>query len=242
MIGKPDTAQERLIVALDTDNIEKAKAFIEKLIGKVKVFKVGSELFTACGPEIVRFINSKGAKVFLDLKFNDIPNTVARAVRVATRLNVFMFNVHIQGGIRMMEKAVAAAEEEAKALKIQRPVIIGVTQLTSMNQKDLAEIRIEKPMRDQVLHLAKLAQKSGLDGVVCSANEAKVVSWACGKDFLIVTPGIRPEWARAFDQKRVATPKEAVQLGADYIVVGRPIIEAQDPADAAQKIIDEMKG
>lgn len=234
------TPQERLIVALDVADIESARRLVQRLSPLVTRFKVGSELFTACGPSAVELVRKAGAKVFLDLKFHDIPNTVARAARSATRLGVWMFNVHVQGGSAMLRQTLEAAQEEARRAGQPRPLVLGVTMLTSMAERDLVDLGIRKTMKDQVLYLAQLAQKSGLDGIVASAQETKVLRFACGPEFLIVTPGIRPAGIKWGDQQRVETPRAALQAGATYLVVGRPIIEAADPMAAAQAIVQEM--
>jgi len=214
---------EKLIVALDVDNLEEAKRLVDILYPNVKIFKVGSQLFTACGPEAVRMIVKKGAKVFLDLKFHDIPNTVKKAIVSAAKLKVYMLTVHLSGGKDMLGAAVSIAD---------RPKIIGVSVLTSESKEDT---------KDKVLNLAKLAKAAGLDGVVCSAQETNMIREACGKDFIIVTPGIRPEGYVIDDQVRITTPKEAVKAGADFIVVGRPIIKAENPKEAAVKILKDIE-
>ncbi len=231
---------DKLIVALDVDTLDSAKTIVNTLYPAVKIFKIGSQLFTNAGPSSVEYVVNKGAKVFLDLKFHDIPNTVAGAARAAVKLKVFMLNVHVQGGFDMMKKTMQAAKEEAQNLKIQRPLVLGVTVLTSMGEKDLKDLEIRKGVKSQVTYLAKLAKEAGLDGVVASADEVQPIRWSCGDDFVIVTPGIRPEWAEKGDQKRTATPKEAIALGANYIVVGRPILEAKDPKAAAEEILREI--
>jgi len=231
---------ERLIVALDVDSKEKALRIVDELKEEVGIFKIGSELFTACGPKIVEDICKKGSKVFLDLKFHDIPNTVAKAAVSATRLGVFMFNLHSLGGYDMMARSALAARAEADKLKIEQPKILAVTVLTSMDENSLKKVGVDDNMKNQVLRLAVLAKGASLDGVVASPQEASMIRERLGKDFLIVTPGVRPSWAAAGDQKRIATPKEAIESGADYIVVGRPIIEADDPVEAAKRIIKEI--
>ena len=231
---------ERLIVALDVETKEKAMELVKKLKSEVKVFKIGSELFTSCGPSIVDEIQKTGSKVFLDLKFHDIPNTVAKSARAAVKLGVFMFNVHALGGLDMMRKAAEAAQDEAVRLKIERPKVIAVTILTSMDQNSLKKIGMDDNIKDRVLVLARLANDASLDGVVASASETKLIRENLDRDFLIVTPGVRPSWAAANDQKRVATPKEAVDNGASFIVVGRPIIGSPDPVKAARKILEEI--
>lgn len=232
--------EDKLIVALDVDDLNAAGGIIDRLYPVVKMFKIGSQLFTSAGPGAIELVKKKGAGIFLDLKFHDIPNTVAGAIRSATRLGVSMVNVHVQGGFDMMKAATIASHEEARKLGVKGPVILGVTVLTSMGEKDLRDLEIRKGMKSQVTYLAKLAKDAGLDGVVASAEEIQPVRWLCGDDFVIVTPGIRPVWAQKGDQKRTATPKEAIGLGANYIVVGRPILEAPDPRLAAEEIIKEM--
>lgn len=233
---------EGLIVALDVPDLAGAEEVINRLNGLVKIFKVGLGLFTLYGPEAVNLVQKKGAKVFLDLKFHDIPNTVANSVRSAARLGVFMANVHTLGGVEMMRQAVYAADDEAKKLRLDRPKILGVTILTSMDKTDINEIGIDRDLEEQVLYLSKTAKESGLDGVVASPEEVSAIRKNLGKDFIIVTPGIRPAWAKGKgDQKRIMTPKEAIEAGADYIVVGRPIIEAKDPLSAAEKIVEEIE-
>lgn len=232
---------ERLIIALDVDAKEKAMAIVKALKSDVKIFKVGSELFTSCGPEIVREVKKNGCEVFLDLKFHDIPNTAARAAAAVSRLGVFMLNVHALGGIDMMKKAAEAARDEARRAKQNQPKIIAVTILTSMDENSLEEIGINDNMETQVLRLARISKDAGLDGVVASPSEVKIIRRDFGRDFLIVTPGVRSSDAAANDQKRVATPKETVDNGADFIVVGRPIIEAPDPLLAVKKILEEIK-
>ena len=236
------TAAERLIVALDVADLESARRLVQRVAPHVTSFKVGSELFTACGPAAVELVQKVGGRVFLDLKFHDIPNTVARAARVATRLGVWMFNLHVQGGAAMLREATAAVNEETRRAKGPRPLVVGVTVLTSMAERDLADLGIRKTMKDQVLYLAQLAQKAGLDGIVASAQETQVLRFACGPQFVIVTPGIRPAGAQWGDQQRVETPAVAVRAGATYLVVGRPITEAPDPAAAAQGILRELEG
>ncbi len=220
---------DRIIVALDVNTDKQAGQFVRQLSPAIKIFKVGPVLFTAYGPKVIEAARKKGAGVFLDLKFHDIPNTVAGAVKQAARLKVKMLTLHICGGEEMLKRAAEAAKEEAAKLKIKKPILLGITVLTS-----------DKPKAGTlktVLERAKLAKVCGLDGVVCSVQEAAAVRKVCGKDFIIVTPGIRPKGADTGDQKRVATAKDAFAAGADYIVVGRPILEAADPLDAAKNIL-----
>lgn len=234
--------RDRLIVALDVDSEEKALGLVDVLKGEVKFFKIGLELFSSCGPGIVKKVKAKGCEVFLDLKLHDIPNTVAKAVAFVTRLGASIINVHALGGYDMMKKACEAVESEAKSLKIEKPKLIAVTILTSMDENSLKKIGINDNMDAQVLKLAKLAEDAGLDGVVASVSEVKLIRKNLRGDFLIVTPAIRPSWAAKDDQKRVATPKEAIDNGADFIVVGRPIIEVNDPLETVRRVLGEIEG
>jgi orotidine-5'-phosphate decarboxylase len=205
-------------------------------------FKVGSRLFTTEGPDLVRRLVASGAPVFLDLKFHDIPNTVAQAVEAAASTGVWMVNVHASGGVPMMQAAARAASETAAKEGRQRPIVIGVTVLTSMDAPTLASIGVQRPLLDQVVTLAKMAREAGLDGVVASPQETAAIRAACGPDFSIVTPGIRGASAGTSkdDQSRTMGPAEAVRAGASYIVVGRPIIAAADPRGAAAAIVEEL--
>lgn len=223
-----------LILALDVDSFAKAKRFVNSLYPKVKIFKVGLQLFTACGDKIIKYIQKKGAKVFLDLKFFDIPNTVANASKELIRLRtVRMFTVHCQGGLKMLQKTRQAVQEEAHRLGIKAPLIIGVTVLTSQENKG--------NILDSVLKLAQLAKQARLSGVVSSVNEARAIRKKFGKDFVIVTPGIRLPSGEKGDQKRTATAEEAIRAGSDYLVIGRPVLEAEKPLETVEKIINEMK-
>ena len=217
----------KIILALDVDTFSKAKYFVEKLYPKVKIFKVGLQLFTVCGPRIIEFIHKKGAGVFLDLKFFDIPNTVACAVRSAARLKVKMLTLHIVGGESMLKAAVEAAKQESRHLKTRRPFLIGVTILTS-----------QEACPAEVLRLTKLALGCGLDGVVCSAQEAALLRREIKKKFIIVTPGIRLNREIRDDQKRTATAKQAVKAGSSFLVVGRPIIESPTPLSALKDLTE----
>jgi orotidine-5'-phosphate decarboxylase len=237
------TARERLVLALDVEDFKKAEELVGGLIDYVGAFKIGNQLFTAEGPKVVDMVNKKGGKVFLDLKFHDIPNTVARAAEVATKLGVSIFNVHTSGGYEMMKAAAEATAKISKELAIRKPIILGVTLLTSINQEILEkEIGIIKRLEEQVVHLAKLAKASGLDGVVASSWEIKEIRKACGEDFVILTPGIRPAGQSSDDQKRVMAPQEAIKLGANFLVVGRPIRNAANPVESAKQILKEMEG
>ena len=230
-----------MIFALDAKNYEEALSWVELLSGHVGMFKVGKELFTAVGPKIVRSIKERSQKVFLDLKFHDIPNTVARAAEAAVGLNVDMFNVHASGGSQMIKEAVTAAWNCSDKLGRARPVLLAVTILTSLNNEDLKEIGFQKCTGEMVLHLAKLAQNAGASGVVASAQDIAVLRKNFGNEFIIVTPGIRSAAeTKKDDQKRTLSAYEAVKMGADYIVVGRPIREAKEPVEACRKIIQEI--
>ena len=236
------TAKERLVLALDVDDFKKAEELVGKLSDYVGVFKIGSQLFTAEGAKVVNMVNERGGKVFLDLKFHDIPNTVARAAEVATKLGVYIFNVHTSGGYEMMRAAAEASEKISLALGVRKPLILGVTLLTSINQEILEkEIGVKKKLEEQVVHLAKLAKAAGLDGVVASSWEIREIRKACGEDFVILTPGIRPAGKSSDDQKRIMTPREAKKLGADFLVIGRPIRNASNPVEAAKEILREME-
>lgn len=232
-----------VIVALDVENGEKAIRLVETLGGKIGFFKVGSRLFTAEGPGIVKEIHERGASVFLDLKFHDIPATVAGSVRAACGLGMSMMTLHTMGGIGMMRAASDAAVEAADRFGKPHPMLIGVTVLTSMSKDDLTAVApFEGDVADLVLRLAVRAKEAGLDGIVSSVDEVSRIKTELGKDFVVVTPGIRPAGSEVGDQKRVATPRMAAESGSDFIVVGRPIIEAPSPADAADAILEEMRG
>jgi len=239
------TSKERLVLALDVDDFKKAEELVNRLSDYVGVFKIGSQLFTAEGTKVVNMVNEKGGKVFLDLKFHDIPNTVARAAEVVTKLGVYIFTIHTSGGYKMMKAAAEATTKTSLALGISKPLVLGVTLLTSINQEILEkEIGIKKKLKEQVVALAKLAQAASLDGVVASPQEIKEIRAACGDDFVILTPGIRLSGKSIDDQddqKRIMTPREALKLGADFLVIGRPIRNAINPVEAAKKILREME-
>jgi orotidine-5'-phosphate decarboxylase len=224
-----------IVVALDFDNKKQTLELVERLDPKRCRLKVGKELFTSEGPQLVEALQNKDFDVFLDLKFHDIPNTTAKAVATAAKMGVWMVNVHASGGQRMME----AAQEALVGFK-QKPLLIAVTVLTSMEQSDLAGIGLDMSPQLQVERLAVLAQNSGLDGVVCSAQEAVSLKALCGKDFNLVTPGIRPSFAQQGDQRRIMTPSQAIEAGVDYMVIGRPITQAKDPIEALTLIEQEI--
>ena len=233
-------ARDRIFAAIDTPDLERARSLADQLSGEVGGLKIGKEFFTAQGPEGARRI-AAAAPLFLDLKFHDIPNTVAGAVRSACRLAPFTLNVHAGGGRAMMTAALEAAREGAAQAGVSRPLVLGVTVLTSLDEGDLAEVGQVGTTGEQVLRLAALTQACGLDGVVCSPREITTLRAACGPDFVLMVPGIRPSWAATGDQKRVMTPAEALDAGASYLVIGRPITGADDPAAAARRILSEIR-
>jgi len=235
-----DKARERLIFALDVDSLEEAQRWVALLHDKVGVFKVGKQLFTRCGPQVVRMIRDGGGEVFLDLKYHDIPNTVAMAALEACRLGVKMFNVHALGGADMMRATVARVDEQYPRGSAGRPLLLAVTILTSSTDQTLLELGIDRPVTEMVPRLARLAADAGFDGVVASPREVEAIRTVCGPDFAIVTPGVRPAFASVDDQKRVTTPADALAAGSDYLVIGRPISAADDPQQAAGKILQEM--
>jgi orotidine-5'-phosphate decarboxylase len=235
--------EERLIVALDFPALDDALSFVETMGDVITYYKVGLELFSAAGPDVVKRLKSAGKSVFLDLKFYDIPNTVAGAAAKAAETGANMFNVHALGGMAMMRAAADSASDSAKRLDIEKPILLGVTVVTSLDSSAL-ENEIGIPLEDGltafIVEKAQQSKEAGLDGVVASPNEVEEIRAACGEDFHIVTPGVRPTWAAVGDQKRVATPADTIKMGADRIVVGRPITRAENPLDAARRILDEM--
>ena len=237
-----EKAIDRLIFALDVGaGLPEALSWVDRLQSHVGLFKVGKESFTLYGPEIVRQIRDRGGKVFLDLKFHDIPNTVARAAEGAVKLNVSMFNIHALGGKKMMEETVASVRRYSETKQNPMPVILAVTVLTSLNDEDLRGLGFHLSAEMLVLTLSKMAQDTGLTGVVASAQDVVSIREVCGPDFLIVTPGIRgADTVQGDDQKRTLTPAEAIRRGADYLVIGRPIRMAEDPIFAAEQIIGEI--
>ena len=241
----PASAADRLLVALDVESLGEAATLLDGLAGVVTGCKIGSQLFTAAGPAAVELARKRDFRVFLDLKFHDIPNTVAGAVREATRLGVFMLNVHGSGGVAMMRAAAESARGAAAELKVPRPLVLGVTVLTSLDRRALAtEVGVPASVEHHVVQLAERAREAGLDGVVASPQEIRALRLAMGRRWVIVTPGVRPaerEGGRARDdQARTATPEAAVAAGADYLVVGRPITQAADPTAAARAILLEI--
>jgi orotidine-5'-phosphate decarboxylase len=233
------TARDRLIVALDVAELAAARALVERLRGVVSAFKVGAQLFTTAGPAAVELVQAAEARVFLDLKYHDLPATVAGAVRAAARLGVTWLTVHASGGSAMLAAAAAAAGEAGR----RRPRILAVTVLTSLDRAGLQrELQVPLAVEGHVVHLAMLARKAGCDGVVASPHEAARIRAVVGRECLVVTPGVRPSGVAAGDQARIATPATACRAGADYVVVGRPIIAAADPAAAAAAIVEELAG
>jgi len=238
-------AADRVLVALDVESLDAATSMLDRLAGVVTGCKIGTQLFTAAGPAAVEAARKRGFRVFLDLKFHDIPNTVAGAVREATRLGVFMLNVHAGGGLAMMRAAAEAAARTAVEIGAARPLCVGVTVLTSLDRRALdVELGVPASVEGHVLHLARLAREAGLDGCVASPREIVPLRVNLGRSWVIVTPGIRPgapgEGPAADDQVRIATPRAALAAGADYLVVGRPITAAPDPAAAAREILAEL--
>lgn len=241
LVRSPDSLRERLILALDVDDLERVKALVGVLAGMVGMFKVGKQLFTHAGPSAVKLIQEMGGEVFLDLKFHDIPTTVAKAAIEATRLGVRMFNVHASGSLEMMRYTVKEVRRVCRQENLRRPMMLAVTVLTSLNKTDLKRVGVDGEVADQVVRLALLTQEAGMDGVVASPHEVAGIRAACGRRFIIVSPGIRSQGGRRNDQRRVMTPEEAIRAGVDYIVVGRPIAEARNPINAVAEIVSEME-
>ena len=236
-MGEPG---KRIIIALDVKGKDEALALVSQL-KDAEVFKVGMELFTAEGPAIFRKMKVLRKKIFLDLKFHDIPNTVAGAVRSGARHGVQMMTLHASGGEEMMARSAEAAADEAEKQKLDKPLLLAVTVLTSIKGEDLQEIGMPPDPPAQVLRLARLARKAGMDGVICSPLEIGLIKGEFGSGFLVVTPGIRPTWSESHDQKRIMTPNEAFESGADYIVIGRPITGASSPQEAFLRIVADLK-
>ena len=234
-------ADDRLIVALDFHSMDNVKTLVAELGDSVMYYKVGMELFYSVGSEVITYLREQGKEIFLDLKLHDIPNTAAQGLASLTKLGATMLNVHASGGYTMMKTAVENLQKQADALNISRPKLIAVTILTSMNETDWQGLGQPMEIQEQVVRLATLAKAAGLDGVVASPREAQSIRHACGADFLIVTPGVRPIGTAVNDQSRIATPASALQNGASHLVIGRPITAAQNPREAALKIIAEME-
>jgi orotidine-5'-phosphate decarboxylase len=232
MNSSPLTARDRIIVALDFPSQAKALALVSALSDSVSIYKIGLQLYTAAGPAIVQAVAATGAKIFLDLKLHDIPNTVAKTVSAASDLGATMLTVHLSGGSAMLQ---AALESKPPQLSL-----LGVTVLTSATQETLTETGVDAALADQVMRLADLGKKSGCDGLITSPREAGALRQRLGPDMLLVCPGVRPAWAAEDDQKRFTTPREAVEAGADYLVIGRPITAAADPRSAVERIVTEL--
>lgn len=233
--------KNKIIIALDFEELDRARELVVLLKDHVGAFKIGKQLFTRYGPESVRLIHGHGGRVFLDLKFHDIPTTVAKASREAARLGVFIFNIHALGGFDMMQQAVDTISRIEPFLSSDKPKILAVTLLTSLGPEDLKRVGFSDDTDGLVIRLARLAKDAGVDGVVASPQEIKAVKKQCGEQFLVVTPGIRPEASLPYDQKRIMTPRAAVRTGADYIIVGRPVTQASDPLAVVKKIIAELE-
>ena len=232
--------KDRIIFALDVEHFSEAQYWVNLLKDQVGIFKVGKQLFTHAGPKVIDMIRKRSQNIFLDLKFHDIPTTVAKAGAEATKLNVSIFDLHALGGFEMMRKTVEASRATAKELGIPKPLILAITILTSMDEDTLNEVGIRGPILEEVGQLALLAMKAGMDGVVASPKEIGIIRQQCGEKFLIVTPGIRLPSDKKDDQKRTMSPKEAISAGASYLVIGRPIKEAKDPLEAVQRIVEDI--
>jgi len=241
LVRSPGSIRERLIVALDVDDLERVKESVKLLASEVGMFKVGKQLFTHAGPQAVKLIQEMEGDVFLDLKFHDIPTTVAKAAIEATRLGVKMFNVHASGSLEMMRLTVREVTRVCRQENLRKPLMLAVTVLTSLNKSDLEKVGVDGEVADQVIRLALLTKEAGMDGVVASPQEVAAIRGACGRRFIIVSPGVRPEKGKRNDQRRVMTPEEAIRAGVDYVVVGRPIMEAKNPLAAVREIISEME-
>lgn len=240
-ITKPENTKDRIILALDVDDLGEAEKLVVELKDYVGFFKVGLQLFTSYGFSAIKMIRDNGAKVYCDLKFHDIPSTVSHACSNLIKHNINFFNIHLQGGSKMISQVVKASKDTAKNLGIDSPTILGVSLLSSFGQRTLSEeLCVEKNIEDYIVKLAQLAKDNGLDGVVAGASEAKRIRQEFGDDFIILCPATRPTWAAVNDQIRVDTPAEAIKLGVDYLVIGRPITDAKDKISAVNLIIDEI--
>lgn len=241
-IKKPTEIKDRIILALDVDDLSEAEKLVVELKDYVGFFKVGLQLFTSYGFNAVKMIKDNGGKVYCDLKFHDIPNTVSHACSNLVKHNINFFNLHLQGGSKMIAQAVKTAKDTAKKMGVDSPTILGVSLLSSFGQRTLTEeLYVEKNIEDYIMQLAKMAKDNGLDGIVAGASETRKIRQECGEDFIILCPATRPTWAAINDQVRVDTPAEAIKAGVDYLVIGRPIIDAQDRIAAVNLIIDEIK-
>ena len=235
-------ASERIIIAFDVENKCEALQLAEKLGDKARFVKIGSQLYTREGPSIVNELKSMGKRIFLDLKYHDIPNTVAKSAEAAVALGVDIFNIHVSGGMAMARACVESVNKASEKYGVKRPVVLGVTILTSFDENEIKNVwGFDCSITEQVERMALLAKESGLDGVVASPREIGMIREACGDDFIILTPGIRPQWASKDDQKRIMTPAEAIKTGSDYIVIGRPVTKAEKPQEAFSRILDEIE-
>ncbi len=242
VIKKPLEPKDRIILALDVDTLEEAEELVKELKDYVGFFKVGLQLYTACGYEAIKMIQSYGGKVLFDGKFHDIPNTVARACANLVKKDITFFDIHIKGGSKMLSTTVKLAGETAKKYEKEAPTILGVTLLSSFGQRTLnQELNVNMNIDDYVAELAKMARDANLNGVVASASEVRKIKEICGEDFIIVCPAIRPTWSVVDDQVRVVTPTDAIQAGVDYMIIGRPILKADNKLDAVQLIINEIE-
>lgn len=240
-IEKPQSVKERIILALDVDTIEEAKALVVELKDYVGFFKVGIQLVTSCGNEAIKMIKENGGKVYCDYKFHDIPTTVSQACANLIKQDVSIFNIHLQGGSKMVSQAVKTSRETAKRLGKKDPTILGVSLLSSFGQRTLTEeLCVDTVIEDYILKLARLAKDTGVDGIIAGASEAKKIKQELGDDFIILCPATRPTWAAVNDQVRVDTPTEAIRAGIDYLVIGRPITDADDKIGAVQLLLDEI--
>jgi orotidine-5'-phosphate decarboxylase len=236
---KNNTLAGRIIIALDAQTRQEALSLVQEL-PEAKIFKVGLTLFVSEGPPLLQEIQEKGKKIFLDLKLHDIPHQIGGAVKAGIGYNVHMMTLHASGGKEMMAKAAEAAETMAKQSGRSKPLLLAVTVLTSLKKEQLREIGMDDRVNEQVLRLARLAKENGMDGVVCSPQEIDIIKEEFGRDFLVISPGIRPKWAAAQDQKRILTPAKAIAKGVDYLVIGRPITQASSPAKAFLRITEEL--
>jgi orotidine-5'-phosphate decarboxylase len=234
-----DNPSGRIIIALDVKTRKEALSLVQEL-PEAKTFKVGLTLFASQGPSLLKDIQDLGKNIFLDLKLHDIPHQIAGAVSVAVRLGTYMMTLHASGGREMMARAAEAAEKDASQTGQEKPLLLAVTVLTSLKEEQLREMGMDERVNEQVLRLARLAEESGMDGVVCSPQEIDIIKGEFGREFLVVSPGIRPLWSDAQDQKRILTPAEAFKKGVDYMVIGRPVTKAASPPEALRKIIDEL--